>query len=390
MWNKPWTIKEGAVIGLGLIISGAMLQYTAGPLYWQIFVWPANIYALVLLIAVIGCMYAFRHKIYAFNFIMTWQSTVAALSYAVILTIIMGITTQVTTESEAADPIGFSKMLNFWPFILIYIWLTIIVGMVTIKEIAHFKLRLLPALANHLGLFIVLTAGTLGSADMQRNKMYCEKGQPEWRVLNEGNQTIELPIAVQLNEFIMEEYPPKLIIIDNQTQQAVMKNGKPISLTLDSTFTSGQLGYWTITLKERKSEDVVRVTANLSALIKTADMKMKHSEGIVSCGNYMMPPQMIALGKQYSLAMPAREPKRYASKVEVVTKDGKHVEAVIDVNKPLSINGWKIYQYSYNTQMGKYSNYSVLEFVTDPWQPVVYIGIGLLFIGAIGLFFTKK
>lgn len=36
--------------------------------------------------------------------------------------------------------------------------------------------------------------------------------------------------------------------------------------------------------------------------------------------------------------------------------------------------------------MGKWSAYSVFELVSDPWLPVVYIGIYLLLVGAVGIF----
>mgnify|MGYP000893117158 FL=1 len=38
--------------------------------------------------------------------------------------------------------------------------------------------------------------------------------------------------------------------------------------------------------------------------------------------------------------------------------------------------------------MGKWSNVSVFELVSDPWLNVVYVGIYLLLIGAVGMFFT--
>ena len=86
--------------------------------------------------------------------------------------------------------------------------------------------------------------------------------------------------------------------------------------------------------------------------------------------------------------MASREPKRYASNVNIYTQDGKNILTEIEVNKPYAVNGWKIYQLSYNEQMGKWSNVSVFELVSDPWLNVVYVGIYLLLIGAVGMFFT--
>lgn len=387
MWKKPWTLREGFVIGLGLVLVGLMLQWAVGPLYWDIFAWPANIILLALYVLLLAAAYILRGQVYAVRFLMSWRSAVPAIAYAVVLTVVMGVTRQVSDSSEPQESIGISKMLNFWPFILTYVWMSAVVGLVALRQFCHFRPEGLPSLASHLGLFIVLVAGTLGSADMRRMKMYCEVGRPEWRVLDERQNAVELPVAVQLNKFIMEEYPPRLIVIDNRSQQPVMVQGKPLSFTLDSTFRSGQAGNWLITLKNRRGEDIVEVAADWHPQWKARVPRETHVEGLVGCGNYRMPPQMMALGHDRTLAMAEREPKRYASEVEIMTRKGDHFAATIDVNKPVTVDGWKIYQYSYNTQMGKYSNYSVLEFVADPWLPAVYVGIGLLAAGAVGMFF---
>ena len=43
-----------------------------------------------------------------------------------------------------------------------------------------------------------------------------------------------------------------------------------------------------------------------------------------------------------------------------------------------------------NEQMGKWSNLSIFELVTDPWMPVVYVGIFMLLFGAVGMFLTAS
>ena len=49
--------------------------------------------------------------------------------------------------------------------------------------------------------------------------------------------------------------------------------------------------------------------------------------------------------------------------------------------------GWKMYQLSYDERFGKYSTTSTIEFVKDPWLPVVYLGVFMMIGGAIYLFF---
>ena len=109
-------------------------------------------------------------------------------------------------------------------------------------------------------------------------------------------------------------------------------------------------------------------------------------EGWVSSGNYMFPYVTLPLDTGTVLVMPEREPKRFASEVTVYTQDKQKKDALIEVNKPFSVAGWKIYQLSYDETKGKWSETSIFELVRDPWLPVVYAGIMMLLAGSVCLF----
>jgi len=76
--------------------------------------------------------------------------------------------------------------------------------------------------------------------------------------------------------------------------------------------------------------------------------------------------------------------------IEITGNDGRKSQIEILVNKPYTINGWTLYQLSYDKPMGKYSSISILEAVRDPWLPVIYIGIILLVAGAIYMFWMGQ
>jgi len=82
---------------------------------------------------------------------------------------------------------------------------------------------------------------------------------------------------------------------------------------------------------------------------------------------------------------PNQMPKRFASDISVYTEDGKTVRGTVEVNKPLKVNGWKIYQYSYDVKKGPESEYSVFQLVKDPWIAWVYLGIFMMLAGALCL-----
>jgi len=278
-------MKEGFLIGGGLIFAGLMLELSVGHVAWEAFAWPVNGIVLAGFMVMLTAMVYLRKKVYAFQWMSTYQAAIPAMVYAVALTIIMGVTRQQVNGT------WINNMLSFWPFVLIYVYITVILGLTI-----HCRLRKIfkgqgsinrdvPFLLNHLGLFIALTMATLGNADMQRVKMICGVGEPEWRVLDKDGAIKEMPIAIELKKFIMESY----------------EDGKP---------------------------------------------------------------------------------KRYASEVQILTKSGKNIETTIDVNKPYEVDGWKIYQYGYDTQMGAQSQISILELVCDPWLPWVYAGFYMMLAGA--------
>ena len=183
-------------------------------------------------------------------------------------------------------------MLNFWPFVLIYVYIAVILGQIILRRIINCQLSIInlkrdiPFLLNHLGLFLAITTATLGNADMQRLKMITVKGEPEWRALTSQQQIVEMPFAIELKEFIMETYD----------------NGMP---------------------------------------------------------------------------------RRFASNIQIQTKTDKNILTTIEVNKPVEVDGWKIYQYGYDTQMGAMSQTSILELISDPWLPLVYTGIYMMLGGAL-------
>ena len=286
-------MKEGFLIGGGLIIVGLMLELTVGPVVWGAFAWPVNGIVLAGFLVMTATLFLLRKKLYICQFIATYQAAIPTMVYAVLLTIIMGLTRQMV------DGNWLNNMLSFWPFVLIYTFIAVILGLIIIRRILSFRFSILhvkkdiPFLMNHLGLFLAMTTATLGNADMQRLKMITVVGEPEWRALTQELTVREMPLAIELKKFIMETY----------------------------------------------------------------------DDG---------------------------SPKRFASEIQILTKSGKNIQATVDVNKPIEVDGWKIYQYGYDTQMGAMSQTSILELVKDPWLPLVYAGIYMMLGGAVCMFILGR
>lgn len=402
MWNNTWGIKEGIMTCGGLIAIGLVLHLFTGAVDWNNFAWPFNIYILVIYAIILIMLFILRKKLYFVRWAMTYNAAVPSLIAVVFMTFVMGVIKQVSS-SAMGDVSIFNRMLSFWPFILVYLWMTSIVGLVSIKHLASFRITGIPFLLNHFGLFVALVAATLGSADVQRLTMNTRIGQTEWRATDADGRLHELPLAIELVNFSIDEYPPKLMLIDNSTGNALPFDS-PEHLMLEDGIKTGRLSGWNIEILDKielaalvPGQDTVKyVEWPSSGATSAANVRVISADGRtvaggwVSCGSFLFPYQALRLDSMCSMVMPDREPRRYSSDVIIYTESGTKCNATIEVNKPAEIEGWKIYQLSYDETKGRWSDISVFELVSDPWLPAVYVGIIMMMLGAVCMFITAQ
>ena len=387
MWQKPWKYLEATAVGLGLTAVGIILQLICGNIEWDILAFPANLILVAFLIAALLLMHSLRHKVHLFTWLSGGPCAVISICFAAGLTMVMGLIRQAVSYVEIPGFIGRSglrQMLSTWYFVLPYTWMTISLGMATLRVAAsRWTPRTVPFIFTHLGLFLVLVCGVAGSADMKRLSMTAYEGIPEWRATDKTNpsgEMTELPLAIELNDFIMEEYPPKLMIYD-LSRGIYLPEKHPVSVIVGEEDQKEAVG-WTIRILE--------ISEN--AALVAADSAEVHREGWVSCGSHLLPVTTLELGGDIAVVMPKRAPKRYASDVTIYVKDseeeGHALAGVIEVNHPFTVNGWKIDQLGYDERFGNESQYSVFEIVRDPWLPAVYVGLIMMLAGAVSLFLT--
>ena len=285
--KKPWSLADGFIFGGGLILLGFLLQAIFGPVNWDLIASPVNLIMLLALMALVTVAYVMRGKAGFFGWLGSPEAAVPAISCALFLTIIMGLTAQIPERGWLGN------MVTFWPFVICFVWLTISVGLSAfggIRRVVH-SWKAIPYTLIHLGFFVTLVCATLGSADKRDLEMTLHEGETVSTASTEDGTSYETGLSVRLDDFTMETYP----------------NGMP---------------------------------------------------------------------------------KRFASDVVVKGKSGKDITAVIEVNKPLKVDGWKMYQYGYDEEAGTESQVSILEIVKDPWLPLVYVGIFMMLAGALLMLVT--
>ncbi|MDR2147043.1 MAG: cytochrome c biogenesis protein ResB [Tannerella sp.] len=384
--------REGIITVSGICMAGFLLQLTVGSFDFYLLAAPVNYMAAGMTLLLCLLTVFVRNSLF-----IRWFTgvplTVCLLSALVLLTLIMGLTPQQETSNFPAK-LGFNAMTTSWAFVLVYFVTILSLGSLIVRRLCSFKWRDYVFYLNHIGLWIVLLAAGVGSADMERYIMYVQEGETEWRVYDAGENVKELPIAVQLNDFDMETYPPQLTVIDLQTG-APQPEGKPDYYQIDVKQPEGTIDGWEISLLEyihnaiRNSDSTYREVpmpgATPAARIKAVNPKTGEThEGWVCGGNQAQLFMTLKMSDNQSIVMTVAEPKKFISDIDVYTESGEKKHAGIEVNKPLKIGDWTVYQYGYDNTAGRLSSYSSFELVYDPWCNYVYIGFALL---AVGMFF---
>ena len=396
-WKQPWSYREGTMVTAAILLLGFALQAAGGGTMLRVAAFPWNLIAGLVFLAFLIIAFILWQKRPVIKWLGGVKAALPAILGFTFLVLLMGFVKQdVEPKSALVKLLGLTHLVKTWPFILINLYLMILLGIVTLRRLTPFSLKNAGFFLNHFGLFLVLFSTTLGSSDMQRMRMNCYEDQTEWRAMDTSGKTVELPVAIKLLNFNIDEFRPKVTIIDNKTGEIVVNKGKNQFELLDRNALD-LFGYHVEVEQFLESSGKVGdayFPVNEPGSAPSAKVKVKKDgteiSGWICSGSYVNQPEALKLNETHSLVMLPAEPRKFSSELNIQTKSGKQVTTTIEVNRPFKIDGWTIYQLGYNTEMGRWSNLSVLELVRDPWLPVVYFGIFLMMAGAAFLFITGK
>lgn len=391
-----WSYKESFIVGITLLLLGFALQILIGNVVNINLHWPFNF--IVFSVHIIACI--FSYVFFKGTTIIRWITRVPASMVSIVmvlfLTMLIGTIPQTLENKNAFIALlGLNKITQTWYFLLVVFFFSTCLLMVSIKRIALGALANLGFLANHLGLYIALNAGIFGSGDLIRYTMELKENKISWVANDANDKAVVMPIAIVLEDFVMDEFAPKLAII-NQKGSLLTKKGKNLFLVkkglkaeLENGYVAEVIDYIPEAVKYNGIYRAVNEEGATPAVyVKVTNAKTGFkSEGWLASGTFLYDQQYLGLGKHEFLVLTKPEPKKYSSKIKIFTADKEEFNTVLEVNKPFEVEGWKLYQLSYDERFGKYSTTSTIELVKDPWLPVVYLGVFMMIAGAIYLFF---
>lgn len=396
MQEGIWGYKKSFVIGLTLLLLGFALQIMIGDQYEINLQWPFNF--ILFFIHILFCVFLFLF--YKNTSFVSWVTRVPASMVSIVLvlflTMLLGTLPQTVENSNPIiKALGLHEITQTWYFLLVVFYFSTCLLMVSIKRIANGFISNLGFISNHLGLYIALNAAVFGSGDLIRYTMELKEGKISWVANDSHNKAVVMPIAIVLEDFVMEEFAPKLAII-NQKGTILSKKGKNLFLVkkglkaeLENNYQVEVVDYLPEAVKfDSNYRSVNQEGATPAAYVEVENTKKGFkTAGWLASGTFLYDQQYVALDKHHYLVLTKPEPKRFRSKIKIFTVDKEEYQTVLEVNKPFEVMGWKLYQLSYDDRFGKYSATSTIELVKDPWLPVVYTGVFMMIAGAIYLFF---
>lgn len=402
-FHKKYQYRNSIYITAGLLIIGFLLQYFMGTISKEWFSFPNNLFVGLAFIGILTTLFFLFKQRESINLL-------SSVPFALVTTIVLGVLT-IGLGSIHLDPankntppvllrMGLDNITTTWYFALIFLMVLTNLWLATLKRALVFQTKNITFLLNHFGLWLTLFAGVLGQGDLTRLTMTLKKDTPEWRATDEYGNVAELPIALELKNFNIDIYPNKVYIIDREGNP--LPANKPQSFLLENDNSSHTILDWKITLNKYLPNAVPvgddayaanpmwGATNAANITIENILTKEKHTQWIAA-GNFQFPPVAKILDSSHTLVMAPAEARRFESDVVIYQKNKDEIrEENIQVNHPVKIDGWKIYQTSYDERLGRWSDVSIVELVLDPWLPLVYTGIFILMAGSVAFLIKNR
>ena len=398
MWEFPWGYSESFLVAFELLLAGIAIEAVAGSVQVKMPAWPVNIIAGLIFTGLIVTIYVTGKRKPLIRWLSSVPASISAISLLSLMVLLLGFIPQGPTNNRFFLVTGLSHVKTSWPFLLSQIYLLVTLGFVALRRSRPLTKKNMGFLLNHFGLWLIVVAAGLGSSDLKKFNisLYESKGFINLAA-DSKNIYHKLPFSMNLINFHIEMYPPKLAVVDMRTGELTGEEGKNLVMIGEDKKNYKVLDYQ-VEVDEfyhlAYKKDSIYIPSDERGSVPAAYVKVtspsgKTFSGWLGSASSKFNPSYLKLDNHELLYLTMPEPKEYSSEVVVKTEDRTDTTS-IKVNHPYKVMGWKLYQLSYDEQGGRWSDLSVIQAVKDPWLPVVYLGIFMLLGGAVYLFWIGK
>lgn len=390
-----WGYKRAFLRCALLFVVGTTLQLAVGDIDSSLLHYPWGLILAVNYLYLLVVAYAMRNRWRWLRQLGDDKACLSSLAAFGAIVIVFGLTRQDPAREGLVGALGFSRMTSSWPFNLLLFYFMTTLGIRTVSDIHHLRDRRVAAVLTHLGVFVLLVAGTFGSGDTVRCMVTTRVGTPVSIGRDDAGHEVRLPFALALDDFSIEEYPPKLYLLDTRRESSSRE-----FLSVEADGAEAVIGDWRIRaehsldmagrLPEESDWRAMKHVGAAPAVYASAENTVtgERFSGWVSCGSHIFEPSYLMLDDGMAVAMPRREAKRYLSRVNIMEEGGIRRDVEIEVNHPARVGSWRVYQVGYDTSKGRWSDTSVLECIRDPWYGAAHLALWMLLAAGVVMFVT--
>jgi len=393
----PWKYRESFMVSATLVILGFIIEFAFGSKGVSLPGWPANLLMLMLFIAyVLVFHFLIKHPVK--KWLSSVPAAISSITMFAFLVLLMAFIPQDTQNvSTFISKTGLDHITRSWPFLFSSLFLLFVLSFTIIRRFLPFSLKNIAFTLNHLGLFIVVVAASLGASDTYKLTMMLNENKITVAAFNERGQAFDLGFGLKLIKFSIDEYPPQMAVINSRSGK-ILYPGKTLPEAKKGN--RAVFGNWTIEVNdfiENAQKDSIGYVITSAygsapaALVNAFNNKTNDTvRGWVTSGSPYVYPENLELSGDEAIAMTIRRPKKFSSYIRAFYGTNKTEDFTVEVNKPAHLKGWTIYQTGYDEEMGKWSTRSIIQLVNDPWLPVVYTGIFMILAGALYLLWKGR
>lgn len=395
----PFGYFQNVVIISGLFSVGVLIEGLFRGSGFYIPSFPYNWIFLVIQVAlgVLLSFLPFGKKIK--EWVTSVPFVVVSSLFLIVLVLLSGLINQPIEEGwDLKRYLGLSHIVNSWYFVFMFFLVSFSLELTIIKRWQFKTLKDYAFFLNHFGMLVIVLAAFWGASDLKRVVLELRPEELVWNGVDQKNRPIDLPFALKLREFRIDEYSPQIVFVSRHDGK-ILPFKKVHHAEKNTSFKENN---WNVEVLDYQPyvwflNDKIVFTKQWSspagALVKATNLKTNEvKESWVTTQTVAHGPQTIQLDDSAAidLAMIDGRPKRFSSDIEWFSPNGLKGKVTVEVNKPFALNGWKIYQYGYDDTMGRWSQMTILEAIRDPWLPIVYLGLVLALVGTFLFIWTGK
>lgn len=377
-----------------ILFIGFMLERLGPQVPLKALKWPVN--SIVLSLTIIALFLLQRVHVIS-TYLSSPTTLISALFLMTVEVIVLGVFPQSHLQKVVEPSLwGIHSVLFSWPWFISHVLLLLILGSHIAKQIISKSFS--PLFVLQLGAWIVLIGAQLGHTDIERCWVRIAEGNRADIAFDSERKAMDLGFSISLLDFHMDEYAPKIFLLTPSSEDNSHKRVE----SQRSCFTgqSDSLGTYKITVShyhpfaQKRGNNFLPSDSDTGVTVHAAFVTVEKEDrlysGWISSGTAQIKPHGLLLEDSAALFMDKPQAKSYTSTVIVKDTISLLDTFSIQVNKPVKVKGWKIYQRGYDKERGRQSRITILELIRDPWLPFVYIGIFILIIGALIFLFHGK